>query len=50
MFECPLGCGHSYREEYQLHLHGWASEKGYLPDCGKGKSGPRVHSGAEVKG
>lgn len=35
-FVCPLECGHSYKEEYQLHLHGWASEKGWLPDCGKG--------------
>lgn len=48
MFECPLGCGHAYREEYQLHLHEWASEAGRLPDCGKGMGGPPSHSHFEV--
>ncbi len=50
MFECPLKCGHSYRDEYMLHLHEWASETGRLPDCGKGMGGARTHSQIEVVG
>lgn len=34
--KCPLECGASYTEEYQLHLHCYASEKGILPTCGRG--------------
>ncbi|ALA06560.1 hypothetical protein SEA_LUMOS_44 [Mycobacterium phage Lumos] len=34
---CELNCGASYTEEYQLHLHHYASEKGILPTCGKGR-------------
>ncbi|SKU46143.1 Uncharacterised protein [Mycobacteroides abscessus subsp. abscessus] len=37
-FMCPLNCGASYRDEWQLHLHCFASEKGILPTCGRGTS------------
>lgn len=32
---CPL-CGKRYSQDYQFGLHCWASEKGFLPDCGRG--------------
>ncbi|SHX44948.1 Uncharacterised protein [Mycobacteroides abscessus subsp. massiliense] len=35
-YECPLKCGSSYGDEWQLHLHCYASEKGILPTCGRG--------------
>jgi len=28
---CPLECGASYAEEWQLDLHCWASDMGLLP-------------------
>lgn len=36
-FTCPLECGASYTEEWQFGLHCYASEKGILPTCGRGK-------------
>lgn len=44
---CPV-CGRTYTQEYQFGLHLWASEKGYLPDCGRGVNWKANDYGAEA--
>ncbi|QDK03845.1 hypothetical protein SEA_LEWAN_47 [Mycobacterium phage Lewan] len=46
-FTCPLECGASYSEEYQLHLHEYASEKGILPTCGRGAERKARYAGGD---
>lgn len=36
VYACDLECGASYTELWKLGLHHYASEKGLLPDCGRG--------------